>query len=134
MAAMTRHDPAEPVTDRRTWGRLPPLRAFALMVGTLIGLYVCYLLVLPFLSALGWALTLSVLVAPLHRRLERRVRYSNLSAAISVLLLALMVILPVVLLGRQLLVELGAGFAAVQDQFASGDLQRRLESTPGSLT
>ena len=100
------------------------------MVGTLIGLYVCYLLVLPFLSALGWALTLSVLVAPLHRRLERRVRYSNLSAAISVLLLALMVILPVVLLGRQLLVELGAGFAAVQDQFASGDLQRRLESHP----
>jgi ribose/xylose/arabinose/galactoside ABC-type transport system permease subunit len=95
-------DPATPVTEPRALGGLPPLRAFALMVGTLIGLYVCYLLVTPFLAALAWALTLSVLAAPVHDRRERTVRRPNLAATISVLLLAFIVILPVMLLGQQL--------------------------------
>ena len=130
VAAMTKHDPPTSVTDPRAWGALPPLRVFALMVGTLIGLYVCYLLVMPFLAALAWALTLSVLAAPVHDRLERTVRHPNLAATISVLLLALVVVLPVTLLGQQLLAEVVAGLAALQDQLASGDLQRRLESHP----
>ena len=134
MAAMTRHDPAISVTNPRAWGRLPPLRAFALMVGTLIGLYVCYLLVLPFLAALAWAFTLSVLVAPLHRRLERKVGFPNLSATISVLLLGLMIVVPLTLLGRQLLTELGTGLAALQDQIASGGLQRTLDPWLAHMT
>ena len=40
------------------------------------------------------------------------------------------IVVPVTLLGRQLVTELGTGLAALQDQFASGGLQRRLESHP----
>jgi predicted PurR-regulated permease PerM len=114
----------------RAWGGLPLLRGFALMVGTLIGLFVCYFLVHPFLAALAWALTFSVLTAPLHRRLERKVRRPNLAAAISVILIALIVILPATLLGQQLLMELSAGFATVKDLLSNGHLQRRWHSYP----
>jgi predicted PurR-regulated permease PerM len=100
------------------------------MVATLIGLYVCYLLVRPFLAALAWALTLAVLAAPLHRRLEQSVRRPNLAATISVVLIAFVVILPIALLGQQLLTEFTAGLTAIQEQLASGDLQRKLESHP----
>jgi predicted PurR-regulated permease PerM len=58
------------------------------------------------------------------------VQHPNVSATISVVLIALVVMLPVTLLGRQLLAELSAGIVAVQDQIASGDLQRTLQSYP----
>jgi predicted PurR-regulated permease PerM len=112
----------------RALGSLRSLRAFALLVGTLIGLFVCYLLIQPFFAALAWSLTLAVLAEPLHHRLERRVRHPNLSATISVVLIALAVMLPIVLLGQQLMAELSAGVGAVQDQIASGDLRSRLQS------
>ena len=91
---MTRHDAAISLLRRRTRDRFDLLRGFALLVATLIGLYVCYLLALPFLPALTWALTLAVLAAPLHRRFVGRLKQPSLSAAIFVILLAMLVLLP----------------------------------------
>jgi predicted PurR-regulated permease PerM len=117
-------------TDSREWVRLPAVRAFAVVVATLICLYVCYLLAVPFLPALTWALTVAVLAAPLHRRLERKLHSANASAAISVGLLALVVIIPVTLMGQQLLGEVSSGAASVQKQFADGEVQRTIDSYP----
>jgi predicted PurR-regulated permease PerM len=63
---------------------LPLIRAFALLVATVIGLYVCYLLVLPFLAALA----ISVLTTRAYRYLESRLTNASLAATISVILLA----------------------------------------------
>jgi predicted PurR-regulated permease PerM len=127
---MTRHDPKIPVTDQATWEGLPLIRAFALLVATLIGVYVCYLLVLPFLPALAWALTIAVLAAPLQRRLERWLKNPNLSAMLSVATLALVVGVPMIFVGQQLVTELSNGVAALQKQVANGNLQRLAESHP----
>ncbi len=106
------------------------IRQFALLAATSIGLYVCYLLALPFLPALAWALTVAVLAAPLHRRLERVVKNSSLSAASSVLVLTLVVFLPLILLGRHLVVVLGGGITGLQEHIASTDWQALMSAYP----
>jgi predicted PurR-regulated permease PerM len=127
---MTRHDPALSIARPPPRQRADLLRGFALLTATLIGLFVCYLLALPFLPALAWALTIAVLAMPLHRRLERRLKHPNLSAAISVGLLALIVLIPLGMLGHQLLGVLSNGVATLQQQLATGDLQRAVEAHP----
>jgi predicted PurR-regulated permease PerM len=127
---MTRHDPALPIHDRAPRERFDLLRGFALLAATLIGLYVCYLLALPFLPALAWALTVAILAAPLHRRLESRLKHPNVSAAISLALLAVLVFAPVILVGQELFRVLAAGVATLQSQLATGELQRFVESHP----
>jgi predicted PurR-regulated permease PerM len=125
---MARHDRKVSIVDPKTWEPVSLVRAFVLLVATLIAVYVCYLLVLPFLPALVWALSLAVLAAPLHRRLEQRLRHPNLSAAISLAVLTIVVILPLILVLQQLLRELGTGVTAVQQQLATGDLQRTIQT------
>ena len=128
--AMTRHDATLAIHDRAPRQRFDLLRAFALLVATLIGLYVCYLVALPFLPALAWALTVAILAAPLHRRLESRLKHPNVAAAISLALLALLVFAPLILLGQELFGVLSTGVAAVQSQLATGELQRFVQSHP----
>ena len=118
------------VFDRKAWGDFPPLYAFVLLLTTLIGLYICYLLMVPFISALAWALAIAVLAAPVHRRLESRLRNPNLAAATSVIVLALVVIIPLMVMGQLLVGELSSGVEALQKQFGEGELQRKLESRP----
>jgi predicted PurR-regulated permease PerM len=110
--------------------RLPAIRAFAVTVATLIGLYICFLLAVPFLAALTGALTVAVLAVPLQRRLERGLRRPSLAAGISTALLALIVVLPLGLLTHQLAGEVGTGAAAVQQQVMNGGLQRNLQALP----
>jgi predicted PurR-regulated permease PerM len=110
--------------------RVVLVRGLALLAATLIGLYVCYLLALPFIPALAWALAMAVLAAPLHHRLERRLTHPTLAAAISVVLLALLVVMPLTLMAQQLSGVLRTGVASVQEQFASGDLKRSIHAYP----
>jgi hypothetical protein len=49
------------------------LKSLVVLVGTAIGLYLCYRLSLPFLSALTWALVLAIMLALAHRWIETRV-------------------------------------------------------------
>lgn len=69
-----------------------------------IGIYICYLLALPFLPAVTWALVLSVLLLPLQRRLEARLP-TNLANALSVSLGAVIVVVPVLFVLQQLVRE-----------------------------
>jgi predicted PurR-regulated permease PerM len=110
--------------------RFDILRALALLLATLIGLTVCYLVALPFLPALVWALTAAVLAMPLHRRLEKRVKRPNLAAGMSLGIFALLVFVPLMLLGSGLLTALGTGLSSLQEHLASGELQRFAESHP----
>ena len=106
------------------------VRLVGLLVTTAIGLYVCYLLIVPFLPALVWALTAAVLAAPLHHAIASRLRRPNLSAAISVALLVLVIVVPVVLLGQHLAGTVQTGIATVQANFTSGDLQQVVQRHP----
>jgi predicted PurR-regulated permease PerM len=121
---------AEELVHWRASQNLPPIGLFALLVATLIGLYVCYLLLQPFIAALTWALAIAVLTTPAHQAIESRLKYPNLAAAISVILLVLLVMLPLYWVGQRLVPELSNGLMLVQGELASGDLLQKLKASP----
>ncbi|MGC3969893.1 MAG: AI-2E family transporter [Pirellulales bacterium] len=86
-------------------------RSLALaLVGMLaIFLYLCYLLVLPFLSSIAWAGALAVIMHPLHNRIERRIGRPNLSAGISVVLAATAIVGPAYLILQALVGQAAEG-------------------------
>lgn len=91
-------------------------RSLALaFVGLLaICLYVCYLLALPFLSAIAWAGALAVVMHPLHMRIEKRTHRPNLAAGISVVLAATAVVGPAYLIVQALVRQAAEGLRMLQ--------------------
>ena len=73
-------------------------RWLAVLVATAIGLYLCWLMLKPFIGVLEWAVVLVIVFYPVHKRLSVRIRYLGLSALVSCLLVILIVILPLTLL------------------------------------
>lgn len=69
-------------------------------------------LALPFLPALTWALVLAIVLLPLHRGLERRLRNRSAAALASVAIAAILICLPLAFVVRQLAGEAarGAGY------------------------
>ncbi len=99
----TEHTPVQKLGPRSR------LRVFVLLAVTVAGLFVCSLLLIPFLPALTWAMALAILFAPAHRWVEARVRRPNLAAATSVLWIGLIVVLPLTYLGSRLVAEAASG-------------------------
>jgi len=96
----------------------------------LIGLYLCYRLALPFLPAIVWALTLAVLFAPLQKLLESRFAHPNAAALCSVLVIALIVMVPTAFVVNQLLAEISKGAQLIERHASSGNLRETLAGHP----
>jgi predicted PurR-regulated permease PerM len=58
---------------------------------TITALYLCYLLIVPFLKPIIFSVVLSVLVYPLHARIHRLIRNRTFAAAISTCLVILLI-------------------------------------------
>jgi len=101
-----------------------------LLAATALAFYVCYRLALPFLPALTWALTLAVVAQPLHGRVLGFTARPSIAAALSVLLVAALIVAPGVLLARQLVGEAGRGLGALKAQTEQGRWQATLEANP----
>ena len=101
--------PIEPLNEQQTatlkWPPRGRFRAPVILALTILGIYVCYLLVLPFMPALAWGLVLALLFLPAHQWIEGRVRNRNLAAAALVFLLGVIVVVPGLLLASRLLQE-----------------------------
>ena len=50
---------------------------------TAVALYLCYILVAPFLKSILFAAIVAVVICPVHTRIRRRIRNSNAAAAVS---------------------------------------------------
>jgi predicted PurR-regulated permease PerM len=94
---------------------------------TLIGLYLCYRLALPFLPAIVWALTLAVLFSPLQRRLEINIGHPNAATALTVLAVAVIVVLPSIFVASHLLDEISKGAELVRKYASNTTLRETLE-------
>src|SRR5215218_2251132 len=99
-----------------------------LAAATALAFYVCYRLALPFLPAV--TLALAVVAIPLHGRLLKLTGRPNLAAALSVLVVAILIVAPAVLLARQLVGEAGRGLEALKAQTEQGRWQAALEANP----
>ncbi len=104
--------------------------ALAMLALTLIGLYICFRMVAPFLSAIAWALALALLALPLQRKLERRIRWPSLAAALSISAVAIVVVVPILLISASLVDEAADAAGALQGQVESGEWRSRLAAQP----
>lgn len=77
-------------------------------------LYLCWLMLLPFVGVLLWAAVLTLAVEPVHRRLVARTRRPNLSAALICLLVLVALGLPTALIVWVATREIGAVVATTQ--------------------
>ena len=69
-------------------------RWVALLAAVAFAVYLCWLMVRPFLDVLAWAGVLVVLFYPVHRRLVERTRRPSVSALVSCVLVMLVILLP----------------------------------------
>ena len=86
--------------------RVEQARWIAVMAATAIALYLCWLMIKPFLSVVAWAIVLVIVFYPIHKRLEDRIRHRGLRALVSCLLVVLVIVLPLVVLTTVLVEEL----------------------------
>jgi predicted PurR-regulated permease PerM len=102
------------------WFSRERILTLTLLSITVIALYLCYLLLRPFLPALAFALALAVITHPMYRAIRRRVKWPDVAAGLAVLTVGLLVVTPVALVARTLVVQLTAGFRTVQAELQSG--------------
>lgn len=81
-------------------------RWIAVLAATAIALYVCWLMLRPFLGVLAWAIVLVIVFYPVHKRLAMRINRRGLSALLSCLLVVLIIVLPLIVLTTLLAEEL----------------------------
>ncbi len=112
------------------WGSRRQVRLLALMAATALGLYLCYLMALPFVPALCWALALAVVFMPLQRWLESTMHRPNIAASVCVLVIGLIVIVPATLMGQRLVSEAVASADTIRARVESGEWQRVLDHYP----
>ena len=131
---------ATPMNDRNTnstmapvandWTSCSHVRTLVLIGVTTIGIYICYRMALPFLGAFVWALALAVLFSPFHRMLVSKTKHPNLAAAVTVLVVGLVVVVPAIFVGQQLLPEAAKGAELIKTKTESGEWRRVLETQP----
>lgn len=85
-------------------------RWIALLVVTAIALYLCWLMLQPFVNVLAWSVVLVVVFHPVHRRLLARTRRPATSAALSSLLVIFVILAPLALISLMVFDQL-AGVA-----------------------
>jgi predicted PurR-regulated permease PerM len=85
-------------------------RWIALLAGTGVALYLCWLMLRPFITVLEWATVLVIVFYPVHKRLSKLIKRRGLCALMSSLLVIVIVVLPLILLTMALTNEMaGAG-------------------------
>ena len=106
------------------------IRAIALPLLALLGIYLTYRLARPCIPSLVWAAALALVFAPLHRRIERRWQRPNLAAAFSLVIVGLLVVVPTTWFAQKLAEQTIAVPERVQKQIAAGKWQMRDDEHP----
>ncbi|MCM5679410.1 AI-2E family transporter [Schlegelella sp. S2-27] len=84
------------------WLTRARVQLIALASLTALVLYLCYLITLPFLPALTWAVVLAVIAHPLHERIRDKVHGKSVVAALAVLTVTVALAVPTVLVVREI--------------------------------
>jgi len=95
--------------------------ATAFLVAVIVGvLYLCFLMIKPFLPAVAWTLFLTIIFYPIHQRIARAVRSANLGALLSCLAVMSVVVVPAVLMLMALVGDLIDAYHLVEQRILSG--------------
>ncbi len=102
----------------------------ALTLAVIGGLILCYLLTIPFLPAIVWAVTLGVLFSPLDTRIRSSIHSASLSAAATVAIVALIVVVPGILVAGSLLNEAAKSVATISPMLETDRWTHLLDGHP----
>lgn len=108
-------------------GNRKQILTIVLIAATAIALYFCYVIARPFLASLVWALALAVLISPLHRRIRKFIKNENLAAGLATFFVAVLVVVPLIVVGREVGREIWNNVRSVQQGIESGEWQARIE-------
>jgi predicted PurR-regulated permease PerM len=86
----------------------------ALFVVLAIALYICWLMLQPFFNVLLWAAVLAVVFYPMHQHIRARMGRPTLAAALSTLLVILLILLPVTFITIAVVRELTGAATGLQ--------------------
>jgi predicted PurR-regulated permease PerM len=95
------------------------LRWIGLLVASLVALYLCWLMLQPFVEVVLWAVVLVIVFFPIHRRIKARVGSPSWSAVLSCLLVIVVILVPLTLLTFAIVNEL-ANFAQMLQPKSDG--------------
>ena len=119
-----RHGADEPAVPRQR------LSVVALIAFATIALLATALIIAPFFASLVWALTFAVVARPVHDWLIKRLGRPAVAAALTVLAVALVLVLPAMFLAWQVGHQAADGIGYLRQQVEGGGLQRALEQYP----
>ena len=94
------------------------IRWWMLLAVTAIALYLCWLMLQPFVAVLAWAAVLVIVFYPVHSRLLKRLKKPGLSALLSCILVILTIMVPVVLVTVAVLNEFSGAIHNLQATIA----------------
>jgi predicted PurR-regulated permease PerM len=94
--------------------RLGQPRWWALLAVTAIALYLCWLMLKPFVAVIGWSTVLVIVFYPVHMRLARRIGRPSLSALVSCILVILLILVPLTLITLAIFRELSGALQSIQ--------------------
>jgi predicted PurR-regulated permease PerM len=86
----------------------------ALLLVLAIALYICWLMLQPFFNVLLWAAVLTVVFYPMHQHIRARTGRPTLAAALSTLLVILLILLPVTFITIAVVRELTGAATSLQ--------------------
>jgi predicted PurR-regulated permease PerM len=112
------------------WLDARQIRLLVTLVVAGIGLYLCYLLTVPFLSSLTWSLVLSVVFMPMHRRVESIIVNRSAAALITAVSVAILVVVPVFFVAQQLLREIANGAVYLESELRNGSWRETVGDYP----
>ena len=126
MIEMEDQVPAETTTEFYSGTRI---RDSSLLLLTGIALYLCWILVKPFLAGITWALALAVAALPLHARLGRWLR-PNPAALLSMLAIVIVLLAPGTFVIQRALDEASRGLGVIGQNFTSERVQETTQRYP----
>ncbi len=94
-------------------------RWIAVLAVTALALYLCWLMLRPFVGVLAWAIVLVIVFYPVHHRLRSRIGRPGLSALVSCVLVVLLAVLPLTVLTVAVAEELSAAVPNLPSQISS---------------
>jgi predicted PurR-regulated permease PerM len=106
------------------------LRLLSLIILTIVGLFLAWKIVEPVVPALTLALTLSVLLLPIHSRIERRFGSARAAASLTVALAAALFVVPVALVGQRLITEMLNSASFISSTVNDGAWQKLMVEHP----
>jgi predicted PurR-regulated permease PerM len=106
------------------------LQVIALLVLTGIAICLALWVVSPFVPALSWALAFAVVAWPVHRWIRSRIKWPSIAAALSVLFVTVVLVVPAIFITQRVAHEVKDSFSEMKENGDPQGLLGKLEKAP----